>query len=113
MQRRALIAGIAAFVAVFIAGSVFVSLLRSAHADSSAASPSVSAGPTAPPSPASGPSVDAYLVWVPGGLPSGFGAKVGHLPSVGPITLVAADNIWMTSSDDKHGSVVDQPPRRT
>ncbi|MGZ6545120.1 MAG: M15 family metallopeptidase [Actinomycetota bacterium] len=110
MQRRALIAGISAFVAVFVAGSVFVSLLRRAHGDSNGASPSVSAGPTATPSAVTGPSVDAYLVWVPGGLPPGFGAKVGALPTVGPITIVAADNIWMTSSDDKNGNVVDQPP---
>jgi hypothetical protein len=108
VQRRALIAGISAFVAVFIAGSVFVSLLRSASADSSAGSPSVSVGPSH--SPAAGLSVDAYLVWVPGGLPPGFGAKIGALSAVGPFTVVAADNIWMTSSVDKNGNVVDQPP---
>ena len=110
MQRRALIAGASAFLAVFVAGSLFVSLLRSARTDSRPVSPSTSSGPSATPAGPTGPTVDAYLAWVPGGLPVGFASKVGRLATIGPITAVAADNIWMTSSDDKNGNVVDAPP---
>jgi len=109
LQRRALIAGIAAFVGVFVAGSMLVTLLRRADAGSSA---SPSATPTAPSSPSkpTPPQVDAYLAWVPGGLPAGFGARIGRLPTIGQAAVVAADNVWMTSSEDENGAIVDEPP---
>ena len=109
MQRRALIAGVAAFLGVFVAGSMLVTLLR--HADAgSTASPSVTPSSPASPRPPSQPEVDAYLAWVPGGLPPGFGADVAKLPTVGQVAVVAADNVWMTSSEDKDGALVDEPP---
>ena len=111
MQRRALIAGIAAFLGVFVSGSVLIALIR--HADEadapSSPSASTSATPTSP-QPEPGPVVDAYLAWVPAGLPPGYGATIAHLPSVGKIAVVASDTVWMTSSSDADGNLVDEPP---
>jgi len=109
LQRRALIAGIAAFLGVFLAGSMLVTLLRRADANSSA-TPSATPSSSPSPRPPSQPEVDAYLAWAPGGLPAGFGAKVAHLPTVDRLAVVAADNVWMTSSEDKNGALVDEPP---
>ncbi len=108
-MRRALIAGISAFVAVAAAGSVLVTLIQRAEADGEASTPTPSTGtPSAPPP--EGPRVDAYLAWVPGGLPVGFGVKVAALPTVAGVAVVAQDNVWMTSSLDKGGNLVDEPP---
>lgn len=110
MQRRALTAGLSAFVAVFAAGSVLVALLRRADAGGGATSPSVTASPSTSPRPSRAPAIDAYLAWVPGGLPPGYGASVAALPTVGRVAIVAADNVWMTSSEDANGQIVDEPP---
>jgi hypothetical protein len=111
LQRRALIAGVSAFLAVLVSGSVLVSLLNSADAGSEAASPSTSGtGTPSSPQPEQGPRVDAYLAWVPDGLPPGYGAAVASLPTVGRIAVVASDTIWMTSSSDAEGNLVDEPP---
>lgn len=109
MQRRALIAGIAAFLGVLLAGSVLVTLLRQASGRPSA-TPSATRSESPSPRPPGQPEIDAYLAWVPSGLPAGFGAKVARLPTVGRVAVVAADNVWMTSSDAKDGTVVDEPP---
>ena len=77
MQRRALIAGIAAFLGVFLAGSMLVTLLRRADANSSA-TPSATPSSSPSPRPPSQPEVDAYLAWVPGGLPAGFAVAVAE-----------------------------------
>ena len=111
MQRRALIAGMAAFLGVFVSGSVLIALVRHADEADEPASPSAStsATPTSP-EPEPGPVVDAYLAWVPDGLPPGYGATIAHLPTVGKIAVVASDTIWMTSSSDAEGNLVDEPP---
>jgi hypothetical protein len=104
-------AGIAAFLGVLVSGSVLIFLLR--HADEADApassSASNSATPTSP-QPEPGPVVDAYLAWVPDGLPPGYGATIARLPSVGKIAVVASDTIWMTSSSDVDGNLIDEPP---
>ncbi len=111
MQRRALIAGFTAFVAVLVSGSVLVMLLDRIDAEEAAASPSPSAsGSPTSPSPEPGPAVDAYLAWVPDGLPPGYGAAVAGLATVGKIAVVASDTVWMTSSSDADGNLVDEPP---
>ena len=111
MQRRALIAGIAAFLGVFVSGSVLIALVRRADGADAPSSPSVStsATPTSP-QPEPGPVVDAYLAWVPDGLPPGYGATIAQLPSVGKIAVVASDTVWMTSSSDADGNLIDEPP---
>lgn len=110
LERRALIAGVSAFLAVFVSGTVLVSLLNHAGADGEGASPSAPPSGSTSPQPEPGPRLDAYLAWVPGGLPPGYGAEVAALPTVGRIAVVAADNVWMTSSSDKDGNLVDEPP---
>jgi hypothetical protein len=47
---------------------------------------------------------------VPDGLPPGYGATVAALATVGKIAVVASDTVWMTSSSDAEGSLVDEPP---
>ena len=111
MQRRALIAGIAAFLGVLVSGSVLISLVRHVDEADAPASPSASTSATpSSPQPEPGPVIDAYLAWVPAGLPPGYGATVAHLPSVGKTAVVASDTIWMTSSSDADGNLVDEPP---
>lgn len=109
-MRRAIIAGVTAFLAVAVGGSALVSLIQRAQADSQAVSPTPStATPTS--SPPKGPGMNAYLAWVPGGLPPGFGGRVRSLPTVDRVAVVAADNVWMTVSTDESGNVVDEPPQ--
>lgn len=109
-MRRAIIAGISAFLAVAVGGSALVSLIQRAQADSRSAEPTPSpATPT--PTPRKGPPMDAYLAWVPGGLPPGFGGRVRALPTVERVAVVAVDNVWMTLSTDGAGDVIDQPPQ--
>jgi hypothetical protein len=108
--RRALIAGISAFVAVAVAGSVLVTLIQQAEADGQAGSPTPSTSTSSSPLPPTGPAVDAYLAWVPGGLPAGYGGKIAALPTIDRVAVVAQDNVWMTSSLDKDGNLVDEPP---
>ena len=109
-MRRALIAGISAFVAVAVAGSVLVTLIQQAEADGQAGSPTPSTSTSSSPLPPTGPAVDAYLAWVPGGLPAGYGGKIAALPTIDRVAVVAQDNVWMTSSLDKDGNLVDEPP---
>jgi D-alanyl-D-alanine carboxypeptidase len=110
LQRRALIAGVSAFLAVLVAGSVLVSLSNHADVGKRSASPSASHTATPSPQPEPGPRVDAYLAWVPEGLPPGYGAAVAALPTVDKVAVVASDTIWMTSSSDAEGNLVDEPP---
>ena len=105
-----MIAGVSAFLAVFVSGTVLVSLLSHADAGSADASVSPSRSPSGSPQPEPGPSLDAYVAWVPGGLPPGYGSQVAALPTIGRIAVVAADNVWMTSSSDAGGDLVDEPP---
>ena len=46
---------------------------------------------------------------MPGGLPPTFGARVAALPSIARVTVVSGDNVWLTGSETKAGTVVDQP----
>jgi hypothetical protein len=50
-----------------------------------------------------------FLAWTPGGLPSGFEARVRRLPSIRHVAVVASDVTWMTRSISAEGQVVDQP----
>jgi len=101
----------AAFLAVLVSGSVLIALMRHADEADAAATPSATgSGTPTSPQPEPGPTVDAYLAWVPDGLPPGYGATIAQLPSVGKIAVVASDTVWMTSSSDAEGTLVDEPP---
>ena len=47
---------------------------------------------------------------MPDGLPPGYGATIAQLPSVGKVAVVASDTVWMTSSSDADGNLIDEPP---
>ena len=47
---------------------------------------------------------------MPDGLPPAYGATIARLPTVGKIAVVASDTIWMTSSSDADGNLIDEPP---
>src|SRR5215211_6716002 len=105
LQRTALIRGVATFVIVAIVGSLLVSTTggdsaATSASASSSAEPSVSVEPAEP---------EAWLAWVPGGLPSSFGDLVAGVPDVTASTTAAADIAWLTASFDANGSAVDQP----
>ena len=40
----------------------------------------------------------------------GYGVKIAALPTIARVAVVAQDNVWMTSSLDKDGNLVDEPP---
>jgi hypothetical protein len=61
------------------------------------------------------PSIDgaamppAWLAWMPGGFPTGSRTKVAALDGVERSVFVAGDTMWMTTSADASGAVVDRP----
>ncbi len=73
--------------------------------------PSSSPTPSSHASPGQAKAVtpDAYLVWVPQGLPKGFAAGAANLPQIDRVTSVLQDNVWMNRSTDATGKIVDAP----
>ena len=106
LVRRALIRGVATFAAVMVIGTSLVwSVTRGEPATGATASPtSPSPTQTAPV-----PAPQAWLAWVPGGLPPGFGDLVSTVDDVTASTTATADIAWMTASFDANGDGVDQP----
>ena len=51
----------------------------------------------------------AWLAWISGSLPGGFGADAAAAPALGTTVVVAGDTRWMTASHDADGRVVDEP----
>lgn len=106
LERRALNRGLVTFVAVALLGSTIVWL--GGRTDAGSAPPASSTGP-APSASVPVPTPEAWLAWVPGGLPSGFGDLVSTVPDVTSATTATADIAWMTTSLDANGDGVDQP----
>jgi hypothetical protein len=105
LHRRALIRGVTTFLAVAILGSLVVAAAGGGGAPVAtpgATTPSTSAS-IAPAEP------QAWLAWVPGGLPSSFGDLVAGVPDVTASTTAAADIAWLTASFGSDGESVDQP----
>jgi hypothetical protein len=107
LQRRAVIRGGVTFLVVAILGSLLVSALGGDGTQgattpniSPPSSPSVSVAPAEP---------QAWLAWVPGGLPSSFGDLVAGVAGVTASTTAAADIAWLTASFDANGDALDQP----
>ena len=107
LHRRALTRGIATFLAVAAIGSMLVWVLGrggdSAATASSAPTQSAPSTSVAPPTP------QAWLTWVPGGLPASYGDLVSTVPDVVASTTATADIAWMTASLDADGNGVDEP----
>jgi hypothetical protein len=106
LERRALIRGLVTFVAVALIGSTVVWLGGRTDAGSS---PRASSTGSTPSVSAPAPTPEAWLAWVPGGLPSGFGDLVSTVPDVTAVTTATADIAWLTASLDANGDGVDQP----
>jgi hypothetical protein len=70
---------------------------------------SATSDPTSPPASKKAETPDAYLAWVPGGLPPGFIAGAAKLHEFDRVTAVLQDTVWMTRSVDATGKVVDSP----
>jgi hypothetical protein len=106
LHRRALLRGVTTFLAVAILGSLLVAVAGGGEDTSAATSPGASTpSPSVSPAPAE---PQAWLAWVPGGLPSGFGDLIAGVPDVTATTTAAADTAWLTASFDANGDAVDQ-----
>lgn len=109
--RAALLRAVVAFGVVLLAGSgvVFtVDTLRGSGRGDAASSPSASSSPSVSVGAGDGRPT-AWLAWVPGGVPDGFGAQLTTVPSVDTTTTETADIAWLTGSTAGNGSVVDTP----
>jgi hypothetical protein len=106
LERRALTRGLVTFVGVALIGSTVVWF--GGRSDAGSAEPTGSTGPS-PSTSVAAPTPEAWLAWVPGGLPSGFGDLVSTVPDVTATTTATADIAWMTASLDANGDGVDQP----
>jgi D-alanyl-D-alanine carboxypeptidase len=52
------------------------------------------------------------LVWTPGGLPSGFAARVARLPAVEHVVPVVSGTLWLSKAYAPDGTLVFAAPRR-
>ena len=110
LTRNALIRGVAAFAIVLSVGSAAVFASQRLDGGGTDGPPSPTAAVTTPPQPAPGTETpEAWLAWVPGGLPDGFGSEMMAVPAIDDTTTATADIAWLTSSTDAHGNVVDRP----
>ena len=107
LTRTALIRGATAFAVVLVVGSTAVYTTARLRGGSDGQSPSP-ASPTPVQPPATG-TPEAWLAWVPGGLPDGFGASITAIPAIASTTTATADIAWLTGSSDARGRPVDQP----
>src|SRR5256885_11899190 len=88
LTRTALIRGAIAFAVVLVVGSAAV--FTSGHLRAASGQPSptpVSSTPVQPP--ATG-TPEAWLAWVPGGLPDGFGSSITAIPAIGAVMVSRA-----------------------
>lgn len=107
LHRRALTRGVVTFVAVAVVGSTLVWSLG--RGDDTAQSPAPTTGGPSPSVSVTPPTPEAWLTWVPGGLPPSFGDLVSTVPEVVASTTATADVAWMTASLDADGNGVDEP----
>jgi hypothetical protein len=110
LTRRALIRAIAAFSGVFLFGSAVVFSVQqlSAAGEDDGGTPPTSSSTQSPTSTPTGPATpEAWLAWVPGGMPEGFSGNLLTPPQVDTATTATADIVWMTASADATGAAVD------
>lgn len=93
-----------------IAGVVAGAMVTLAIQGSSAPGPPAATDVRPVPVPVTRPAAPAtFLAWVPHGLPDGFADRVGRLPRIGRMTVVAEDNVWLRRSWSATGELVDDP----
>jgi hypothetical protein len=111
LTRRALLRSVASFIVVVVVGSTAVYSFGRLGATPApvATSPSPTDEPTTEPTPPGPVTPEAWLAWVPGGLPEDFGASLTTVPVVISSTTATADIAWMTASTDASGAPVDEP----
>jgi hypothetical protein len=107
--RSALIRGVTAFVVVFFVGSAAVYASGRLDQDAGAAPPSPSTSVTSPPPSPGVATPEAWLAWVPGGLPDGFVSQMTTIPAIVDTTTATADIAWLTSSTNSRDALLDQP----
>jgi hypothetical protein len=109
---RALQRAIAAFVVTFVVGSGVVLAIDTAGDDGVVADdPGTSVGPSGDNGSTAAPATtpEAYLVWMPSGIPDASAAELTTLPRVRRAALATASVAWLTRSIDEDGEVVDAP----
>jgi hypothetical protein len=107
--RSALIRGVTAFAVVLIVGSAAVYASGRLDRSDGAEIPSPTSAITSPiPTPSVG-TPEAWLTWVPGGLPDGFTSEMTTVPAIADATAATADVAWLTSSTNSRGVLVDRP----
>jgi hypothetical protein len=110
LSRSALIRAATTFVVVVVAGATLVyganriGGLSSSSSSSPTPTPSASVSPGPPATPV------AWLAWVPGGMPPGFGESLTAIPAIDDATTATADIAWLTASQRVDGTTVDDPP---
>jgi hypothetical protein len=107
------------FAAILTVAGLILTLLGPGSAPQKVGVAAARAGPsseptrvaTLPTSDASGPPSPppAYLAWTPGGLPSGFRARVRMVRGLEATVVFAGDTLWLTGSRDASHQVVDDP----
>jgi hypothetical protein len=109
LQRRALLrAAVAALVVLLVGGVAVFGVNRLRDTGEPVASPSPTG--SAVPSPGDEPSQEAWLAWVPGGIPEGVGPAVTTVPVITQATTATSDIAWLERSVDASSVVVDDPP---
>jgi len=108
LTRTALIRGGIAFAVVLVVGSTAVFTSGHLRAGSGGQPSPTPISPTPVQPPATG-TPEAWLAWVPGGLPDGFGSSITAIPAIGVTTTATADIAWLTRSSDARDRPVDQP----
>jgi hypothetical protein len=106
--RSALIRGVTAFAVVFAVGSAAVFAAGRIGQPEAAPPSSTAVVTSAPPTPGT-QTPEAWLAWVPGGLPDGLASEMTSIPVIADTTTATADVAWLTSSTNAHGTLVDAP----
>jgi hypothetical protein len=109
LTRNALIRGAIASAVVLFVGWTAVFASERLGNDSASGGPSPTPPPTSAPPPVGTGTPEAWLGWVPGGLPDGFASEITAIPAIEDTTTATADIAWLTSSTNARGNLVDQP----
>jgi hypothetical protein len=109
LTRSALIRGVAAFAVVLTVGSAVVYAAGRLEQPGGAATVSPTTTVTTPPPSPGTQTPEAWLAWVPGGLPDGFASEMTSIPVIDDTTTATADVAWLTSSTNSRGNLVDMP----